>query len=118
VKKYDVEKWPPRGRFTICHEVGHYMMHQAEEPRIYCRTGEIADDGVQSEAYEDKPVPELEADSFAAAMLMPEHLVRAHADRCGWRVEEVREEFNCSHKAMKRRLNMLRHADGRQPVSG
>lgn len=143
VKGYDVENWPPRGRFTICHEAGHFMLHHlrtdgstggngdAEPAEIHCRAvhiAEVAGEGAADSDCEsdpvagpdpdaatatgagpvEKPLIEREADAFAAAMLMPESLVRQHVSRHGWSVDRAKEAFDTSHKAMKRRLNSLR----------
>jgi hypothetical protein len=101
----EAEKWPGRGRFTIGHEVGHFLLHQDERPGIFCRTGDIVEDEEPDQSLTMKPQPESEADAFAAAMLMPEHLVRAHRSTHGRDVEKLRGMFGCSYKAMNRRLN-------------
>ena len=67
---------PPlrRHRFTIAHEIGHWVCHCLEgraaklEPS-YCRAADIADDV-------DRKV-EREANIFASELLMPEEAVRA-----------------------------------------
>lgn len=111
VNAEEAERWPGRRRFTIGHEVGHYLLHQDEAPRIFCRSGDIVD------AEDEVPLPspkipaESEADAFAAALLMPEHLVLPSLEKHGPEVDVMREIFGCSHKAMSYRLSAL---DGRQ----
>jgi hypothetical protein len=60
---------PRRRRFTIAHEIGHWVLHAAgdRDRIVYCRItdGEAVD-----------PI-EREANRFAAELLMPEPLVRA-----------------------------------------
>jgi hypothetical protein len=107
VNAEEAERWPGRRRFTIGHEVGHYLLHQDEAPRIFCRSGDIVD------AEDEVPVPaprsptESEADAFAAALLMPEHLIHPHLERHGRDVEVIQEIFGCSLKATTYRLKAL-----------
>jgi hypothetical protein len=110
VNRYEAETWEGRRRFTIGHEVGHYLIHQNEEPlRIFCRAADIIEDEEPlREGPREKPKTELEADAFAAALLMPEHLVRERAAKCGSDVDRMKEMFQCSHKAMKYRLHVFR----------
>jgi hypothetical protein len=101
-------QWDTRRRFTVGHEVGHYLIHNDGRPQIFCRQADIVEDGEPRNGPTPKPVPELEADAFAAALLMPAHLVREQAEACGRDLETMKERFNCSHKAMKYRLLMIR----------
>ena len=52
-----------RRRFTIAHEIGHFLLHS--DRRIPCSTRVI--EGWK----EDQPKPEREADSFASELLLP-----------------------------------------------
>jgi hypothetical protein len=117
VNAEEAAKWPGRRRFTIGHEVGHYLLHQEEAPRIFCRSGDIVDaeEEPPAEGPAPKPPVESEADAFAAALLMPEHLIRPCYDRHGRDVERIREIFGCSRKAMNYRLNSL--ALGEDPAA-
>jgi hypothetical protein len=107
VNAEEAELWPGRRRFTIGHEVGHYLLHQDEAPRIFCRSGDIVDAEDETSVPAPKPHAESEADAFAAALLMPEHLIRPHYEKHGRDVETIREIFGCSHKAMNYRLDAL-----------
>lgn len=65
----------PRQRFTIAHELGHWVCQcvGAESPQpVYCRAEEV---GVDPEA----KALEREANIFAANLVMPEPAVRAAA---------------------------------------
>jgi hypothetical protein len=110
VNQTEAKQWEGRRRFTIGHEVGHYLIHREAERdgRIFCRTADINDDEEPREGPTPKPLPELEADAFAAALLMPEHLIREHATACGGDIEHMKQLFSCSHKAMKYRLHVFR----------
>ena len=57
-------KGNPRDRFTLCHELGHYLLHQPEyisyargNVPVYCQ-------------------PEWQANTFAAELMAPYHLVK------------------------------------------
>lgn len=60
-----------RHRFTIAHELGHWVCHALEQPTAattYCRSQDLADDA-------DRAL-EREANVFGAELLMPEQAVR------------------------------------------
>lgn len=74
-----IENQEGRFNFTVAHELGHHSLHKnwlyaqrfqqglfdsVETPSILCR-----EEGI-------KPRGEVQADKFAAALLMPEHLVK------------------------------------------
>ena len=67
-----VEDHDGRYAFTVAHEIGHHVLHReaylagqsGSEPDILCR-----------DTFE-KPQIEIEADRFAAALLMPSNLIR------------------------------------------
>lgn len=71
----------PRDRFTLCHELGHYLLHQPESVS-YAR-GKIP-------AYMN---PEWQANTFAAELMAPMHLVRDMT------VEEIMKECGMSKQA-------------------
>ncbi len=101
-------RWDTRRRFTVGHEVGHYLIHSRDRPQIFCRKVDIVEDEEPRNTPTPKPIPELEADAFAAALLMPAHLIREHAAGCDRDLETMKELFKCSHKAMKYRLFTVR----------
>lgn len=115
-------------RFTIAHEVGHWVFHAElarsgaltlfEGRRIWCRSG------VQD------PV-ERQAEMFAARLLMPRHHVNAIVPKARWGgwgvVYKVAEAFVVSPTAMMIRLEELglghrletgEPKSGRRPVPG
>lgn len=101
-------RWETRRRFTVGHEAGHYLIHRDGRPQIFCRKADIVEDEEPRDGPTPKPVPELEADAFAAALLMPAHLIREEAAVCDRDLETMKKRFGCSHKAMKYRLAMIR----------
>jgi Zn-dependent peptidase ImmA (M78 family) len=84
---------PARRRFTIAHELGHWVCQCLEgrgEPMM-CRSEDVSPNA-------DRTL-EREANVFAAELLMPEPAVRAHAgDRT------LPERFGVSGEAMSWRL--------------
>jgi hypothetical protein len=93
-----------RRRFTIAHEIGHFVLHPER-----CRPER---GGVVNEAGR---MEEREADAFAAELLMPEHLVRDAVREQGLDVERLADRFEVSRKAMQARLRHMglveRHSD-------
>lgn len=64
-----------RRRFTIAHEIGHLVLHQDEA--VHIDTGFVfigARDEMASAGFSRK---EIEANRFAAALLMPDHFLRS-----------------------------------------
>ena len=94
--------WPPRRRFTIGHELGHWVMHRSGQQALFCRRTSVDERAV---------VPardiEEEASAFSAALLMPQWLfVREHA-RCDGDVGELGRTFGTSAAATGRRVVAL-----------
>ena len=71
----------PRDRFTLCHELGHYLMHRPEI-MLYAR-GEIP-------RYCD---PEWQANTFAGELMAPYELIKDMS------VEEIMENCGMSRQA-------------------
>jgi hypothetical protein len=91
---------PPlrRFRFTIAHELGHWICHALEgaNPAIsYCRPIDLTDSADRS--------LEREANVFAAELLMPEPAIRASWDELG-SADALASRFDVSPSAMRWRL--------------
>lgn len=81
----------PRHRFTLCHELGHYLLHQPStisfargEIPIYCQ-------------------PEWQANTFAAELLAPYHLIKDMsvdqiAEQCGMSQQEAFIQHKICHR--------------------
>ena len=87
-----------RQRFTIAHELGHYFLHMKErdtdEPIISFRS--------------DNSPREREANSFAAALLVPEDLLREEYGKMVIPVSDALADiFRVSKAAMRIRLEEL-----------
>jgi IrrE N-terminal-like domain len=91
---------PGRRRFTVAHEVGHWLLHATapEAAPVFCRHSEV-----QEQAERPSDPVEREANRFAAELLMPEPVVRDLAARdAGCRA--LAEEMGVSEIAMGWRL--------------
>lgn len=107
----DARRWPPRRRFTISHELGHWELHRTGQQTLFCRAGYVDPDDLSvaelAEQRPPRPPPEEEADIFAAALLMPAPLIHHHRHECRDDVAELCRRFDSSEKAMTRRLETV-----------
>jgi len=85
-----------RRRFSIAHEIGHFVLHPAQARHE--RGGTVN---------EAMRVREREADAFAAELLMPQHLVRQAALEEGVDARRLADRFEVSVAAMSLRLRRL-----------
>jgi Zn-dependent peptidase ImmA (M78 family) len=89
---------PVRRRFTIAHEIGHYVLHRS-----------LIGDGIRDDAlYRSKlsSAVEAEANRFAADLLMPWDLLNAAIDNGTNSVEELAKAFEVSRSSMSIRLGV------------
>ena len=88
-----------RQRFTIAHEIAHYVLH-----------ADLIENGViDNEMYRSKQLSderERQANRFAAWILMPDNLVRSLADQ-HLDAKQIAERLQVSEAAMKVRLEIL-----------
>ena len=101
---------PFRKRFTIAHELAHHFLHLFEDKEdiIHKKIDMFRVPGPPDEAkfLRKERIMEIEANRLAAALLMPEELVREQ-----WKispsVEEMARIFNVSVEAMGYRVGDL-----------
>jgi DNA helicase-2/ATP-dependent DNA helicase PcrA len=125
---------PRRQRFTIAHEVGHYRLHviaSGAQTSYACSATMIArgdGEGQAPQTLREAPLPgfaappasgasilserdtrrlEIEANAFAAELLMPAPLVEDAVARYGKDVRALAELFDVSQQAMQIRLEKL-----------
>ena len=67
---YNESASPERIRFTIAHELGHLILHRAQQLSVECDKG-----GVTSGQFDDRNI-EREANEFASNLLMPIDVLR------------------------------------------
>lgn len=99
-----------RQRFTAAHELGHYLLHAKEDDHIFV-----------DKAYHRSPLSstgiykqEIEANRFAAALLMPEEFIMEHTngiDLTDLDIYRLAEKFGVSEQAMTLRLAKLELVD-------
>jgi IrrE N-terminal-like domain len=85
-----------RRRFTIAHEIGHFVLHT---DRVAPERGGKVNQAGRAQ--------EREADAFAAELLMPEHLVRQAVLEVGADSVRLAGRFEVSEQAMSVRLRRL-----------
>lgn len=116
VNASEAREWPPRRRFTIGHEVGHWVLHRRGQQSLFCRKPSVAPDQmVLADELEPErpgprpplPLPEAEANAFAAALLMPVRLIRRHHEHTTKDFDGLCELFDSSARAMQRRLEAV-----------
>lgn len=99
----DADASARRSRFTLAHEIGHYVKLYQDWP-----DGDVTGVAERRDALSSKGLDEGEiwANDFAAALLMPARLViRMWGDGCS--VETMADLFNVSETAMSIRISNL-----------
>ncbi len=104
VDEQEAEDSEGRKRFTIAHELGHWVLHvdtQACQLPIYCRADQL-------DAPDAPDEPENEANRFAAELLMPARLVRDEVGDGGdIDLFALRQRFGVGSTAITLRLEQL-----------
>ena len=102
---------PNRRRFTLAHELAHIVLHRDElEHAVHVDRGSLRRDALAAEGVD--PI-EIEANAFAAELLMPEHLLISELKRQPVDLEDdaavaaLAKRFRVSDAAMRYRLNSL-----------
>src|SRR2546421_4076960 len=99
-----------RQRFTIAHEIGHYRLkHQFDGEHVHVDRGNFISrrDSTSSTGVDPK---EIEANQFAASLLMPPDLLKNEVDALGVpqlldnHVAHLAKQFKVSEHAMTIRL--------------
>ncbi len=100
---------PVRQRFTIAHELGHYVLHIQQGKQVFVEDKMYR----KVESGDDERRMEQEANIFAAAILMPEKLVckelETFTESCSrpYKIKRLAERFCVSEAAMTFRLTNL-----------
>ncbi len=93
------EPWE-RGRFSVAHEVGHFLLHAGDQPEgVFCRAADLRPDPDSPERLRER-----QANRFAAELLMPEVLVEQEVATRGADPVRLASEFAVSDLAMGFRL--------------
>jgi Zn-dependent peptidase ImmA (M78 family) len=110
---------PNRQRFTLAHELGHLVLHDADGDRlfidtnlrVYQRAGVSTDQTYNQPGSTTRPFEEREANQFASALLMPSEFVKREAQSLDLSDENdvayLAKLFGVSDQAMAIRLQQL-----------
>lgn len=110
-----------RQRFTIAHELGHWVLHQNKQPALFVdETMVYFRDSVSSRATDQR---EIQANTFGASLLMPRALL--HHDLSGKRLDvnddnairRLARRYQVSVQALTLRLAWLGLVEGLAPTS-
>jgi len=113
-----------RQRFTIAHELGHLLLHADEEFHIDEKRPLARRDAVSSQATDPR---EIEANQFAAELLMPAALVRSSVESLieedpevsvEEAIDELARAYRVSTVAMTYRLTNLKIINSDDDVAG
>jgi Zn-dependent peptidase ImmA (M78 family) len=91
-----------RQRFTIAHEIGHFILHSHET--LHYDVEKDEDKRFLFRADSISSLDETEANHFSAELLMPENLVRGLIEGGSNSIHELADKFNVSPEAMRYRL--------------
>lgn len=95
-----------RIRFSIAHELGHLLLHR-DSGGYYDKRHQISVDLRNQTSVEGWNVKEIEANRFAAELLMPRRMVLAELEHIQI-ASELAKIFQVSEEAMTHRLANLR----------
>lgn len=99
-----------RKRYTIAHEIGHLLLHDTDSTHIDEGTPIGFRNSLSSTALDER---EIEANQFAASLLMPESFIRAELERTPFPytiddlISGLAERYQVSVQAMSIRLSRL-----------
>jgi len=99
-----------RMRFTICHEIAHYLLHAKSSKLFIDKTDKVLYRNTNSSTGES--LKEVEANAFAAAMLMPRKLLAEEIEKIKQPSKEkfittLAKKFDVSEQAITIRLTNL-----------
>ena len=101
-----------RKRFTIAHELGHYILHRRKKDAlpVFIDKSEVYFRSNAHEKNDYDSLKEMEANAFAAEILMPKQLLKAYIEENGLDISKkagiqaLAQEFEVSQQAMEYRL--------------
>ena len=102
-----------RQRFTIAHEIGHLLLHTNESLHVDKNFPIGLRNGISGKAVDEK---EIEANQFAAALLMPADLIAEDVLRLTgmdvlMAIKKLARKYRVSEQAMSVRLSTLGHVE-------
>ena len=102
IRVSDAIREPGRRRFAIAHELGHWTLHQSVTQLASCTTEDMV-------ARYQGSSPEVEANVFAAELLMPRHLFlpAIEAQPTAKLINELADRFETSRTSTSFRITEL-----------
>ena len=97
---------PFRKRFSIAHELGHHFLHLLHDGDFVDTELDLFRDIEDPDRDTPSKRAEVQANQFAAALLMPEELIRTEWQQTK-NVANLARRFNVSEEAMGIRLSRL-----------
>ena len=98
---------PYRKRFSIAHELGHHFLHLSEDGEIVDKRADMFRQKEPSSGqFTGERLREIQANWFAAALLMPEEFVREEWTK-NPSIAHMAQVFNVSEEAMGYRVDSL-----------
>ncbi|HAS88554.1 MAG TPA: toxin [Desulfovibrio sp.] len=97
VIRYNATEAPVRQRFTVAHELGHYVLRHGPRHR----------DEAQNFSIDNYDIYEVAANNFAAELLMPAEAVSYLISQGVNTLQRLADSFNVSTVAMNIRLKKL-----------
>lgn len=111
VDRGEARRSPGRRRFTIAHEVGHFVLHVPVVHKVFhdrpADIREVDEPGSTAKLPAHRK-REREANVFACELLMPETLVGEQARAIGFNLPALAQRFEVSVPAMRLRLRLLK----------
>ncbi len=96
-----------RQRFSIAHELGHFYLHAESGKSMHYRCSQTQVDVDQISFEKQKHDPELEADAFAGAFLVPFNNLTDDLRQFGCCIAFLAERYLVSKATMRRRIKTL-----------
>lgn len=93
---------PRRKRFTLAHEIGHFLLHKGRGIHVDTENMLFRREGIS------KDPRETAANQFAAALLMPRVLLEKELEDDQFDIDDLAKKFNVSSQAMSFRLVNLK----------
>lgn len=106
---------PTRRRFTVAHEIGHFIYHRDLLGEGTGDTRAYRADGTPFPNRKITEVQERQANTFAANLLMPNHLIKRLQAQGILSPEELAKSLQVSPEAMRIKLGMKKTEFVKEP---
>lgn len=104
IDRREAQRSPERKRFTVAHEIGHWILH-ARHGAANTYEGACSPDDIREDGGPRKR--EREANAFANELIMPKAIISTLAPELGFNLPLLAERFDVSVRALELRLIRL-----------